>query len=141
MSNIYELLSLFVISFLAATILPAQSEIALAGLKIAGESDVLLLVFVATLGNVLGALVNWFLGKYLMHFQERRWFPIKEETINKVTKIYEKWGVWTLLLAWMPIIGDTLTLIAGIFKANIWLFLFLVTIGKAARYIAVVSVF
>jgi len=141
MDNIYEFISLFVISFLAATILPAQSEIALAGLKIAGQEDVILLVVVATLGNVLGSLVNWFLGKYLIHFKHRRWFPIKEKTIDKTTRMYEKWGVWTLLLAWMPFIGDPLTLVAGIFKTNIWLFLVLVTIGKAARYIAVVSIF
>ena len=141
MDNIYELLSLFLISFLAATILPAQSEIALAGIKMAGQSDVVILVLVATLGNVLGALVNWFLGKYLIHFQHRKWFPIKEKTIQKTTKLYEKWGVWSLLLAWMPFIGDPLTLVAGIFKTNVWLFLVLVTIGKAGRYILVVSVF
>lgn len=138
MDGISELISLFIISFLAATILPAQSELAIAGLKIAGKSSVYHLVIVATLGNVLGALVNWVLGRYLIHFKDRKWFPVKEKMIEKATRFYQKWGVWTLLLAWMPFIGDPLTLVAGILRANIWLFLLLVAIGKAARYIAIV---
>jgi membrane protein YqaA with SNARE-associated domain len=137
----YELLSLFVVSFLAATILPAQSEFAIAGLKIAGNSSSISLVLVATAGNVLGALFNWVLGRYLIHFKDRKWFPVKEKMIKKTTLFYQKWGVWTLLLAWMPFIGDPLTLVAGILRANIWLFLLLVTIGKMARYIAIVALF
>ncbi len=136
-----ELISLFIVSFLAATILPAQSEMVLAGLQLQGKINPLTLVVVATLGNVLGAVVNWFLGRYLIHLKERRWFPIKERMLNKATGSYQKWGVWTLLLAWMPFIGDPLTLVAGIFRTNIWLFLLLVTIGKAARYIAIVMIF
>ena len=85
MNELYELFSLFIVSFLAATILPAQSEMVLAGLQIAGKSSSVALVSVATLGNVLGAVVNWFLGKYLIHFQDRRWFPIKEKHIRKFT--------------------------------------------------------
>ena len=141
MNEIYELLSLFAISFLAATILPAQSEMVLAGLQVAGKSSTVALVSVAILGNVLGAVVNWFLGKYLIHFQDRKWFPVKEKMINKATTFYQKWGVWTLLLAWMPFIGDPFTLVAGIFRTNIWLFLVLVTIGKAGRYLAIVTIF
>lgn len=135
-----ELLSLFTVSFLAATILPAQSEMVLAGLQVAGKSSAVALVSVATLGNVLGAVVNWILGRYLIHFQDRRWFPVKEKMINKATVFYQKWGVWTLLFAWLPFIGDPFTLVAGIFRTNIWVFLVLVTIGKAGRYIAIVTV-
>lgn len=138
MANIHELLFLFVISFLAATVLPAQSESALAGLTLAGQSHVAVLVCVATLGNVLGSVVNWFFGKYIIRFEHKRWFPIKEKKLAKATRFYEKWGAWTLLLAWLPIIGDPLTLVAGIFKTNLWFFLTLVTIGKLARYIAIV---
>jgi len=141
MTELYELISLFTVSFLAATILPAQSEMVLAGLKLAGNSSPMILVIVATFGNVLGALVNWFLGRYLIHFQDRRWFPIKRKILEKATKFYSKWGVWTLLFAWIPFIGDPFTLVAGIFRTNIWLFLVLVTIGKAGRYMAVVSIF
>ena len=135
-----ELFSLFLVSFLAATILPAQSEIVLAGLDVAGGIDAVLLVSVATFGNVLGAVVNWVLGRYLLHFKDRRWFPVNAKMLNKATAIYQKWGVWTLLLAWVPIIGDPFTLVAGIFRTNIWLFLLLVTIGKAARYATIVAI-
>lgn len=138
MNNIYELLSLFIVSFLAATILPAQSEFAIVGLKIAGNSNSASLIIVATLGNVLGALVNWLLGRYLMHFKSRKWFPIKQKMVEKATQFYQKWGIWSLLLAWMPFIGDPLTLVAGILRANIWIFLLLVTIGKATRYAMIV---
>ncbi len=140
MNEFYELLSLFTVSFLAATILPAQSEMVLAGLQLAGKSSSSTLVIVATFGNVLGAIVNWFLGRYLIRFQDRRWFPIKRKMFDKATKFYQKWGVWTLLMAWMPFIGDPLTLVAGAFRTNIWLFLLLVTIGKASRYIVIVMV-
>jgi len=85
----------------------------LAGLQVAGKSSAVALVSVATLGNVLGAVVNWILGRYLIHFQDRRWFPIKEKMINKATVFYQKWGVWTLLLAWMPFIGDPFLVIAS----------------------------
>ncbi|MDB2414821.1 DedA family protein [Rickettsiales bacterium] len=138
MNNISELLYLFIISFLAATILPAQSEFAVAGLKIAGNNNSLALIIIATTGNVLGALANWFLGRYLIHFKDRKWFPVKEKMINKATNFYQKWGIWSLLLAWAPFIGDPLTLVAGILRANIWIFLLLVTIGKATRYAIIV---
>lgn len=136
-----ELTILFLSSFLAATIFPAQSEIILAGLKIAGNHGKLMLLAIATLGNVLGALVNWFLGYYLIKFKDRKFFPIKEEQIEKYSKTYQKWGFWSLLLSWVPIIGDPLTVIAGIFRTNIWLFLLLVTIGKAGRYFVILLIF
>lgn len=134
-----QLGSLFLTAFLAATILPAQSEIMLAGMSIAGLQSKWLLVVVATAGNVLGSVVNWLLGRYLMHFQGRKWFPVSRRALEKATAIYQKYGVWTLLLAWMPVIGDPLTLVAGVFRTNFFLFLALVTIGKAVRYMGVVS--
>lgn len=133
-----ELISLFTVSFLAATILPAQSEIVLVAMNKLGETDALILVLVATIGNVLGSIVNWFLGRYLIHFKDRKWFPVKEKSLRHAENFYNRWGVWSLLLAWVPFIGDPLTLVAGIFHTNIWLFVLLVTIGKASRYIAVV---
>jgi len=135
-----ELGSLFMTAFLAATILPAQSELLLAGLHLTDQHNKWLLVGVATAGNVLGAVVNWFLGRYLIHFQERKWFPIRKKALTKATNFYQKYGVWTLLLAWMPIIGDPLTMVAGMFRTRFLLFITLVTIGKAARYIGVVTI-
>lgn len=140
MAELSELIALFLSAFIAATILPAQSEMVLAGLHLTGTHNTLLLVLIATLGNVLGACVNWLLGRYLVGYQDRKWFPFKEAAINKAKNFYQKWGVWTLLLAWVPIIGDPLTLVAGFFRTNFWLFLVLVTIGKSLRYAAIIAV-
>jgi len=129
-----DLILLFASSFLAATVFPAQSEVALATLLKLGIYNQYLLLLIATLGNVLGALLNWFIGFYFIKFKDRKWFPLKKKQLNKYSKIYQKWGVWSLFFAWLPIIGDPLTVIAGIFRMNIWVFLLLVTIGKAARY-------
>ena len=138
MEDLPALSALFLTALLAATVLPAQSEFVLAGLHLAGTHDGFILVAVATAGNVLGSTINWLLGRYLIHFQNRRWFPIKGRILERVTLIYQRWGVWTLLLAWTPIIGDPLTLVAGIFRILLWAFLPLVTIGKAARYLGIV---
>ena len=132
-------LALFGSAFLAATILPFYSEVLLYALLRQGF-DPLLLVIVATLGNTLGAVVNWVLGLYLLHFQDRRWFYFSREQIDKAQRWYQRYGFWSLLLAWMPIGGDALTLIAGIMKVRLWLFLLLVGSGKAARYITVVYI-
>ncbi len=130
-------LILFGASFLAATILPFYSEIFLFALLNDG-GDPFLLVLVATLGNTLGAVVNWLLGRYLLHFQDRRWFYFNQDQINKAQSWFQRYGFWSLLLAWMPIGGDALTLIAGIMKVKLWLFLVLVASGKALRYISIV---
>ena len=130
-------LLLFGSAFLAATILPFYSEVLLYALLREG-GDPLTLVVVATLGNTLGAVVNWVLGLYLLHFQDRRWFYFSREQIAAAQEWYQRYGFWSLLLAWMPVGGDALTLIAGIMKVRLWLFLLLVGTGKALRYISVV---
>lgn len=130
-------LALFGSAFLAATILPFYSEVLLYALLREGF-DPLLLVIVATLGNTLGAVVNWVLGLYLLHFQDRRWFYFSREQIDKAQRWYRRYGFWSLLLAWMPVGGDALTLIAGIMRVRLWLFLVLVGTGKALRYVSVV---
>lgn len=135
-----DLIILFFSSLIAATIFPAQSEIILANLHLSGKYDDALLLLIATLGNVLGSVFNWVLGYYSVRFQGKKWFPISAHQIQKYSQTYQKWGVWALLLAWMPFIGDPLTVIAGIFRTNIWLFLLLVSIGKAARYFFIMSV-
>lgn len=133
----YSLFILFASAFLAATVLPFYSEVVLFALLRAG-GDPLLLVIVATLGNTLGAAVNWILGRFLLHFQDRRWFYFKPEQIARAQDWYQRYGFWSLLLAWLPIGGDALTFIAGIMKVRLDVFLLLVGTGKAARYIAIV---
>ena len=135
-----DLIFLFLSSLIAATIFPAQSEIILASIYLSGKYDVYLLLLIATFGNVLGSVFNWFLGYYFVKFQHKKWFPISANKIKKYSQTYQKWGIWALLFAWVPIIGDPLTVIAGIFRTTIWKFLLLVTIGKAARYFFILSV-
>lgn len=130
-------LLLFGSAFLAATILPFYSELFLfAMLRDGGEP--MLLVMVATLGNTLGAVVNWLLGLYLLRFQDRRWFYFSSQQIETAQSWFQRYGYWSLLFAWIPIGGDALTLIAGIMKVRLWLFLTLVGTGKLLRYVAVV---
>lgn len=130
-------LLLFGSAFLAATILPFSSELLLFAMLRDG-GDPLLLVIVATLGNTLGAVVNWLLGVYLLRFQDRRWFYFSHDQIARAQRWYRRYGFWSLLLAWMPLGGDALTLIAGIMKLRLWLFLVLVGSGKGLRYILVI---
>jgi membrane protein YqaA with SNARE-associated domain len=118
-----ELVALFAVSLLAATIVPAQSEAVLVALHQHGDTNAALLVLVATLGNVLGACINWLLGRYLLTFQQRRWFPIKPAAIQNATRRYQRFGVWSLLFSWLPIIGDPLTLVAGFYALTFCFFL------------------
>ena len=132
-------LLLFGSSFLAATILPFYSEVLLFALLRDG-GDPWMLVAVATLGNTLGAVVNWVLGLYILRFQHKRWFYFSQKQISKAQAWFQRYGVWTLLLAWLPIGGDPLTLIAGVMRVKIVPFLLLVGLGKGLRYVFVVWV-
>jgi membrane protein YqaA with SNARE-associated domain len=135
---VLDLLLLFASSFLAATLIPAQSELVLAGLVLAANHNPMILIAVATVGNVLGAAFNWLLGRYLDQFKHRRWFPVKARELAKAAQIYQRYGVWSLLFSWLPFIGDPLTVIAGLLGTSFTLFLLLVSIGKLARYVLVV---
>jgi len=127
-------LSLFAISFLAATILPFSSEFTLAGLIATSNYDNLLLLIVASFGNVLGSVVNWALGFYSRNLTTKKWFPFKDKQIENSSKWFNKLGKWSLLFAWVPVIGDPLTLAAGLFRVKFIEFVILVTIGKFSRY-------
>ncbi|MCB1926791.1 MAG: DedA family protein [Rhodocyclaceae bacterium] len=130
-------LLLFGSSFLAATILPFYSEVVLFAMLRDG-GDAVPLVLTATAGNTLGAVVNWWLGRYLLNFQDRRWFYFKPAQIDKAQRWFQRYGVWTLLLAWMPVGGDPLTLIAGVMRVRLDVFVALVGLGKGLRYVTVV---
>ena len=131
---------LFLVALLSASILPLQSEAVLVGLLLSDNYPVWLLLTVASIGNVLGSLLNWYLGKYLQHFQQRRWFPVKPEQLDKASRWYLKYGKWSLLLSWVPIIGDPLTVIAGVLREPFLPFLLLVTIAKVSRYLVLAEV-
>jgi membrane protein YqaA with SNARE-associated domain len=131
---------LFAIAFVAATILPAQSEAALVALLAVGAQSPVSLVAVASLGNVLGAVVNWALGRGVGRFRDRKWFPVSSAALDRATGWYRRWGRWSLLLSWAPIGGDALTVAAGVLREPLWSFLALVTIAKTGRYIVLAAV-
>ena len=130
-------LSLFSISFLAATVLPFSSELTLAGLISTSNYDNLLLLVVASFGNVLGSVFNWSLGFYSRNLITKKWFPFKETQIERSSKWFSKFGKWSLLFAWLPIVGDPLTFIAGLLRIRFLDFIILVAIGKVSRYLIV----
>ena len=130
---------LFSAGFLAAVLLPLQSEAALAGLLVTGNQPAGMLVFAVSAGNVVGAIVNWWLGRYIERFQDRKWFPVKAEIMRRAEKWYRRYGRWTLLLSWIPVIGDPLTIIAGILKEPLWSFLLIVGLAKPVRYIGIAA--
>ena len=134
---ITQYLLLFGSAFLAATILPFYSEIYLFLLVENGYSPSILFI-VATAGNTAGAIVNWILGRYLLHFQDRKWFYFNQQQMEKAQNWYRSYGIWTLLFAWLPIGGDGLTLVAGIMRARLFIFIILVAIGKGLRYWVVI---
>ncbi len=135
------LFSLFVIAFTSATLLPGTSEAALSGVIAADLAPVWLAVMVATSGNTLGSCVNWLMGRFFSHFRHRKWFPLKVDQFERYENWYHKWGVWSLLLSWMPVIGDPLTVIAGVARTSIFVFLPVVLLAKAGRYLVIAGIF
>lgn len=128
------LTGLFLAAFGAATILPFQSEVVFAGLQVADAAPVAALVIVASVGNTLGAVVNYVLGRGGERLAHRRWFPTSEAQLARAQAIWARWGVWTLLLSWAPF-GDAFTVIAGLMRTPVAIFLALVTLAKTGRYI------
>lgn len=125
---------LFLTAFLAATVLPAQSEALLVALLLADHPP-WLLVAVATAGNVLGSVVNWWLGRGIERFRNRRWFPVGPAALARAQRWYARVGKWSLLLSWVPVIGDPLTLVAGVMREPLPVFVLLVTLAKLGRYV------
>jgi len=128
---------MFFTAFIAATLLPAQSELVLAGLLIAGNQPAWILIAVATVGNTLGSSVNWLLGAYFSRFRDRRWFPVKEAKLDKAVSWYHRYGRWSLLASWAPFVGDPLTLVAGLLREPFGSFFAIVLFAKLARYLVI----
>lgn len=136
MGDLAAYLGLLASAFAAATILPMQSEAVLVGLVAAEAQPVWALVAVASVGNVLGSVVNWILGRQVERFRGRRWFPTTDAALDRAKGWYSRYGRWSLLLSWAPIVGDPLTLVAGVLREPFWSFLAFVTIAKVGRYVA-----
>ncbi len=133
-------LALFFSALLSATLLPGSSELLLGSLLAAGHPPLSLWLW-ATLGNTLGSAVNAVLGRYLLHFQGRRWFPFSAADLQRGQDWFERYGKWSLLLAWLPLVGDAITLIAGVLRLPWHEFLLLVALGKGLRYAVVLGLF
>jgi membrane protein YqaA with SNARE-associated domain len=140
MTALAVLAGLFLTALVAATILPMQSEAALVGLILTGSYPVWVLIAVASVGNVLGSVINWGLGRGIERFRDRKWFPVKQASLERAQTWYRRYGKWSLLLSWAPIIGDPLTVVAGVLREPFPVFLLLVTIAKVGRYLLLAAV-
>lgn len=127
---------LFLASFLAATILPFSSEVVL-GYLLTHHFSPEMTVLVATSGNVLGSVVNYALGFLGSRILLQKFFRMSVPEIETAEHRFKKYGIFSLLFAWVPVIGDPLTVAAGILKINFIVFLFLVGLGKFLRYVFV----
>ena len=130
-------ISLFTVAFMVATIVPFGSEMYFATLLSLNNYNNLLLLIAASIGNVLGSVFNWVCGYYVNYFIKQPWFPIKQDKIAKGAEIFNKYGKWSLLLSWVPFIGDPITFVAGTLRFSLVPFLILVSIGKVGRYLII----
>jgi membrane protein YqaA with SNARE-associated domain len=137
--SLAALLGLFGSAFLAATLLPAQSEAVLVGLLLAQPETAALLIATASLGNTLGAMVNWLLGLGIQRFRDKRWFPVSSKQLERAERHYRRFGRWSLLLSWMPIIGDPLVLVAGVLREKFWVVFLLTGLAKTGRYLVLAA--
>ena len=137
MNSFEAYISLFISSFLSSTILPGHSEITLTTLILLEKYSQFLLISFASFGNILGSVINWYLGFYITKFVNKSWFPFKKKQLDKASLWYLKYGKWSLFFSWVPIIGDPLTIVAGIFRVPLVIFITIVSISKVLRYIFV----
>jgi membrane protein YqaA with SNARE-associated domain len=140
MGDFTALVGLFVAALVAATVLPMQSEAVLIGLILMGGHSTVLLVAIASLGNVLGSVVNWSLGRGIERFRDRAWFPVSSDRLDRAARWYRRYGRWSLLGSWLPVIGDPITVVAGVMREPFPIFIVLVTAAKVGRYAVLAAV-
>ena len=133
MSESALLAGLFLSALSSATILPGSSE-ALLLVLMAHGIDLSLLWAVATLGNVLGSIVSWWMGRAVLQFADRRWFPVAPDRLTQAQRWFARYGQPILLLTWLPIVGDAIALAGGTLRVPLLSFVILVAIGKGLRY-------
>lgn len=141
MAEIHVLIILFLVGITSATFLPSQAEIVLFTLLATDDYRPWLLVLTATTGNVAGSIGNYYLGKYIHRVENKKWFPVKQKYLNKAENIFKRHGPATLLLAWLPFLGDAITITAGMLRIKMHLFIPLVFISKGFRYLLVWGLF
>lgn len=132
-------LTLFFTALIAATLFPLSSEALLVTL-LHQQYSPLLLWLVATCGNTLGSCINWYLGKECLRWQDKKWFPFKPGQLVRAQRQFQRYGLVSLLFAWVPVIGDPLTFFAGVMRISFWKFLLFVALGKSLRYAIVVFI-
>lgn len=132
-------LSLFATALIAATLFPLSSEALLAALLYQHYSPFLLWL-AATSGNTLGSCINWYLGKECLRWQDKKWFPVSAQQLERAQQRFKRYGIYSLLFAWVPVIGDPLTFFAGVMRVAFWKFILLVAIGKSLRYAALIFI-
>lgn len=127
------LLGLFIGTFLAATIIPFSSDALYAGALLAGMSPVAVLV-TGTLGNWLGGVTTYFLGRLAKWEWVEKTFKVKPETLEKQHSRIEKYGIWVALLTWVPFVGDVIAIALGFYKCAALPSILLMLVGKFARF-------
>jgi membrane protein YqaA with SNARE-associated domain len=137
--GVWPLAAMMASAFAAGTLLPFSSEVALLAAVSTGLGSPIGLLIAASIGNVAGSCFNWWLGRHVRHFEGRRWFPFAPDTISKASQRFNRYGVGCLLLSWLPVIGDPLTFVAGLLRVPLAVFVPLVAIGKAGRYMAILQ--
>jgi len=130
------LIGLFFSALIASTLLPMGSEVVLIALLDQGH-NVLLLWFIATVGNTLGSCINYAIGYWASEYVTNKYRNVR--SWQQGQRLYNRYGIWSLLLAWLPIIGDPITLIAGLAQTRFKVFVLLVTLGKGARYAVLIA--
>ncbi|HSH41286.1 MAG TPA: YqaA family protein [Arenicellales bacterium] len=125
-------------AFVAATLLPFYSEVVLVAMLMR-DADPGWVFVAATVGNTLGAVVNWYIGRFLLRFEDRSWFPFQPHKVHRAQRWFQRYGKWSLLMAWLPVGGDALTFIAGVMRVPLGIFLVLTAFGKGARYAVVIA--
>ena len=137
MNEIEVFITLFLSSFISSTIFPGYSEITLTTFIFLNKYNIINLIFIASLGNILGSILNWYLGFHFVKFKEKKWFPINKRQLEKASLWFLNYGKWSLFLSWVPFVGDPLTVVAGVLRVPIITFLIIVSISKILRYVIV----
>lgn len=137
----WPLIGLFLLAFTAATLLPGGSEAGLLAMAALSQYSNLTLLVVASTGNILGSVMNYGLGRMALRYQDRKWFPVSSSKLAKAQTWYARWGKWSVLMAWVPLFGDALTVVAGVMRMQVALFVLFVTLAKTSRYLIVLLIF